>query len=47
MKKAKIEVLGTNEWKADVKKAAERRGVTVSAYVKDAIFEKMKKDNRK
>lgn len=47
MKKHRIEVLGTEEWKKEVRKAAERRGVTVSAYVKDAIFEKMKKDNRK
>lgn len=47
MKKAKVEVLGTNEWKNALKEAAERRGVTVSAYVKDAVYEKMKKDNRK
>lgn len=47
MKKVRIEILGTKEWKDDVKKAAERRGVTVSAYVKDAVFEKMRKDERK
>jgi len=47
LKKAKVEVLGTNEWKEEVKKAANRRGVTVSAYIKDAVYEKMKKDNRK
>jgi hypothetical protein len=47
LKKAKIEVLGTDSWKEAIKEAAQRRGVTVSAYVKDAVFEKMKKDSRK
>jgi len=44
MKREALNIRCTTEWKEAVKAAADKRGVTVSAYVKDAIFEKMKKD---
>lgn len=43
----KIEIRCDEELKVLLKKYAERRGVNMTTYVKDAIFEKMKRDERK
>ena len=47
MKRVALNIRCTKEYKEDVEKAAERRGVTVSAYIKNALFEQMKKDAKK
>jgi uncharacterized protein (DUF1778 family) len=45
-KRVALNIRCTNEWKKQVEEAAKRRGTTVSAYIKNALFEQMKKDNK-
>ena len=47
MKRVALNIRCTQEYKKSVELAAEKRGVTVTAYIKNAVFEQMKKDSRK
>lgn len=44
---ARVEITCTKEWKQQLKVMAAKKDMSVTAYIKDAVFEKMKKDNRK
>lgn len=44
---AKVEFTCTDDYKADIKAFADKKGITVAAYVKSSVFEQMKKDEKK
>jgi len=45
--RVKVEFTCTEDYKELIKANAERKGVTVAAYVKSAVYEQMKKDEKK
>lgn len=47
MKRATINIRCTEDYKKRIEKAAEERGTTVTAYIKNALFEQTKRDERK
>lgn len=46
MKTEKIEFRCTKQYKEDLRKICDERGISVASYIKDAIYQKRQKEKR-